>query len=78
MKKHYRLQVLIEQDEDGKFIASCPSLEGCYSQGDSAEEAVNNVRDVMEMCLKEMEEENSDFNPSYPEIIEVRRLDIAV
>ncbi|MDQ7839234.1 MAG: type II toxin-antitoxin system HicB family antitoxin [Thermodesulfobacteriota bacterium] len=55
MKKNYTVQVLIEQDEDGRYVASCPSLEGCYTQGDTFEEAVENTRDVIKMCLEERE-----------------------
>ncbi len=33
-----KFRVVIEQDEDGKFIASCPSLPGCWIQGDTREE----------------------------------------
>ena len=78
MKKKYLIQVLIEQDEDGRFISSCPSLEGCYSQGDSFEEAIANIRDVIEMCIKELEEEKKPFNPRYPEIVGIKHLEIAV
>lgn len=53
MEKH-RLQVIVELDEDGKYIASCPSLQGCYTQGDTFEEALENIRDVIEMCLQEL------------------------
>jgi predicted RNase H-like HicB family nuclease len=38
--KKYLLQVVIEQDEDGAYIAHCPALEGCYTQGDTYEEAM--------------------------------------
>jgi predicted RNase H-like HicB family nuclease len=70
--------VLIEQDEDGKFVASCPSLEGCHAQGDTFEEVMDNIRDVVAMCLKELEEEGRVVDLKYPEIIGVKRLDLAV
>jgi predicted RNase H-like HicB family nuclease len=40
--------VLIEQDEDGYF-ASCPKLQGCYTQGNTYEEALKNIQDAI--CL---------------------------
>lgn len=57
----YRIQVLIEQDEDGKYIVSCPSLQGCYTQGDTIEEAMENIQDVIEMCLEELLEEQEEL-----------------
>jgi len=35
--RKYKFRVIVEQDEDGVYIAECPSLKGCYSQGDSIE-----------------------------------------
>ncbi len=40
----YQLQVLMEVDEDGKYVASCPALQGCHSQGDTFEEAMEHIR----------------------------------
>ena len=44
-------RVMIEQDEDGKFIASVPSLQGCYTEGETFEEAMKNVKDVLKLHL---------------------------
>jgi len=74
----YIIQVLIEQDEDGKYVASCPALEGCYTQGDTFEEAIENIKDVIKMCLEELQEEKKTFNLKYPEIIGIKTLEIAV
>jgi predicted RNase H-like HicB family nuclease len=52
--KTYQLQVVIEVDEDGLYVAWCPALQGCHAQGDTFEEAMENVRDVIEMCLEEL------------------------
>ena len=49
-------QVLIYPGEDGYWVAECPSLPGCVSQGQSREAAVENIReaiDVFEESLKE-------------------------
>ena len=40
-----KLRVIIEQDEDGKFVATCPSLPGCVSEGDTREAALA-MRDI--------------------------------
>jgi predicted RNase H-like HicB family nuclease len=54
--KTYELQVVIELDEDGKYVAWCPALEACYTQGDTFEEAMENIQDVATMCLEEAQE----------------------
>ena len=43
---------LIEQDEDGIFVAECPSLPGCISQGKTREEVLENIQDAIKGYLK--------------------------
>ena len=38
--------IVIEQDEDGKYVSHCPTLPGCWSQGDTREEAITNIKDA--------------------------------
>jgi predicted RNase H-like HicB family nuclease len=47
-----KLLVTLTQDEDGMFVAECPSIPGCVSQGKSEEEAINNVREAIRECLE--------------------------
>ena len=47
-----RFVVTIERDEDGVFVAECPSIPGCVSQGDTREQAIANVRDAIRQCLE--------------------------
>ncbi|MGV8174486.1 MAG: type II toxin-antitoxin system HicB family antitoxin [Methanothrix sp.] len=49
------LPILIEIDEDGLYIVSCPLFKGCHSWGESIDEAMENIREVIEMCLEETE-----------------------
>jgi antitoxin HicB len=49
-------KVLLEPDEDGGYVVVCPSLPGCYSQGDSIEEALANIREAIELSLEDMQE----------------------
>jgi hypothetical protein len=49
--------VIIEQDEDGIYIGEVPQLKACYSQGETIDELLRNIREVIEICLEEMEEE---------------------
>ena len=41
--------ITLDRDEDGMWITECPSIPGCFSQGTSKEEAINNIRDA---CLE--------------------------
>jgi len=76
--KTYQLQVVIEVDEDGKYVAWCPALQGCYTQGDTFEEAMDNIRDVIEMCLEELREEKKTIDLRYPEVIGFKLVEITV
>ncbi len=44
--------VVIEKDQDGYF-AFCPGLQGCYTQGDSYEEVLSNIRDAMRLHIED-------------------------
>lgn len=50
-----KLHVLIEQDEDGMYVAEVPALPGCLSQGTTQEEAVTNIKEAIEGWLEVME-----------------------
>ena len=47
-----RFVVTIERDEDGVFVAECPSIPGCVSQGETREQAIVNVQDAIRQCLE--------------------------
>jgi len=51
--KNYRFTAVIERDEDGYF-ARCPSLKGCYTQGDTYEEVLVNLKDVVGLVVDDM------------------------
>jgi len=48
--------VIIEESEDGGFVVTNPAFEGCYSQGETLEEALQNIQEATEICLEEVEE----------------------
>lgn len=50
MKRNHRFSIVIEEDKDG-FFALCPELQGCYSQGNSYEEAMENIKDAIRLHL---------------------------
>jgi predicted RNase H-like HicB family nuclease len=47
-----KFTVTIIQDEDGVFVAECPAIPGCLSQGKTRKEAEKNVRDAIKDCLE--------------------------
>jgi antitoxin HicB len=49
-----RYRVVLEQDEDGMYVAECPSLPGCVSQGATREEALRNIKDAMAGYLESL------------------------
>ena len=51
--------VVIERDEDGMYVGEVPQLRACYSQGKTIDELLANMREVVELCLEE--EEQDDF-----------------
>lgn len=51
--------VVIERDEDGICIGEVPQLKACYSQGETIDELMQNIREVIDMCLEELEEETT-------------------
>ena len=50
------LPILVEQDEDNMFIVSCPIFRGCHSYGKSIDEALENIKQVVEICIEEEKE----------------------
>lgn len=49
----YHFPVLVEQDEDGLFIVSVPTLRGCRSYGRTIEEAMKNITEAAALCLED-------------------------
>ena len=43
--------VITEDSEDGGYVVSCPALPGCHSQGDTMDEALENIRDAIQGCI---------------------------
>ncbi len=60
-----KLPVVIERGEDGFYVVECPLLRGCYTQGRTLEEALQRLKEVINLCLEEIEklEIAKDYNP---------------
>jgi predicted RNase H-like HicB family nuclease len=50
--QNYQLTVVIERDEDGRFLAICPALQGCYTEGESEAEARGLIADAIRLHIE--------------------------
>jgi predicted RNase H-like HicB family nuclease len=67
-----KYRVVIDQDEDGVFVAQCPALPGCVSQGSTRSEALANIRDAIQGYLESLKEHNEPVPPPISEeIVEI-------
>ena len=63
--------VTLERDEDGVWIVECPSIPGCVSQGETKDEALENIKDAIKVCLEVRAEKGM------PLTIETRQVEVA-
>lgn len=56
--KLFNYTVVIEKDEDGNFLAICPALQGCYSEGSTKEEALEMIKDAIKLHIEDRLENN--------------------
>ena len=62
-----KYRVYLQQDEDGAFVATCPALPGCVSQGRTRTEAMQNIREAIEGYIKSLRKHSEPVPPSnYP------------
>ncbi len=62
--------VTIERDEDGVFVVECPQIPGCVSQGNTKDEALENIRDAIKLCLEVRAEKG------LPLTVETRQIEV--
>ena len=73
----YNLPVIIEKDEDGFYVAECPVFSGCYTQGKTLDEALKNIKEVIDLVLEE--KGNREILASYkPEEIGIHTVPVDV
>lgn len=67
-----RYRVLIEQDEDGVFVAEVPALPGCLAQGGTRRESIENVKEAIAAYLESLRKHGDPVPPSiHEEVVEV-------
>jgi len=64
--------ITLDRDEDGVWIAECPSIPGCVSQGKTKDEAQDNIKEAIELCLEVRAEKG------LPLTIETKQVEVAV
>jgi predicted RNase H-like HicB family nuclease len=53
--RHMKLTVILTPDEeDGGYVATCPAIQGCVSEGETVEEALTNIREAIAGCLESL------------------------
>ena len=60
--------VVIERDEDGFYVGEVPGLSGCYSQGQTVDELLDNIREAIALCLEE------DPDQEQPEFVGLQKV----
>jgi predicted RNase H-like HicB family nuclease len=66
-----KFNVTIDRDEDGAWIVECPAIPGCVSQGKTKEEALENIKEAIALCLEVRAEKG------LPLTIETRQVEVA-
>ena len=66
-----KFKVVLEVAEEGGYIVSCPAILGCHSQGDSVEEALENIKEAITGCLDSLADERTKLLGSQGRIVEV-------
>ena len=73
--KHYNLPVVIEHDKDG-YVAWCPSLQGCHSQGETYEEVLTNIKDAMQLHIEDLIAEREEIPAA--DLVSLSAVEVAV
>ena len=72
LNRAMKFRVIVDADEAGVFVAECPTLPGCISQGRTREEALSNIRDAIEGYLASLAKHGEPVPlPITEEVIEI-------
>ena len=66
-----KFAITVERDEDGVFVASCPSLPGCHSQGATREEVIANIKEAIQGYIASMRKHGEPMPVGDVEEVEV-------
>ena len=69
------LPIIVEGDQDGYFV-TCPALQGCYSQGETYEQAIANIKDAIRLHIEDRMAEGEEI--AQPDSVSLSTVEIAV
>jgi predicted RNase H-like HicB family nuclease len=72
---NFKLSVIVEKDKDG-YYAYCPELQGCYTQGDSYEEVIENIKDAIRLHLEDRLKRHEEIRQ--PEMTSLTTLEVSL
>ena len=72
--KNYRYTVVVERDEDGRYLAICPALQGCYTEGRTIKEALEMIRDAIRLHIEDRIEDGEPL----PQELRAQTIRVAV
>ena len=72
---NYRVSVIVEKDKEGYFAFS-PDLQGCYTQGESYEEVIENIKDAIRLHIEDLLADGEQV--ALPKTISLTSLEVAV
>jgi len=67
-----KFNITLDRDEDGVWVVECPSIPGCISQGQTRDEAIQNIQEAIHLCLEVRAEKG------LPLTVETRQVEVAV
>ena len=70
-ERKMKLKIVLEKGMDGYIVAYCPSLKGCVTQGRTEEEAIQNIKEAIELYLEPIDDDMLQFESNKREIREV-------
>ena len=66
-----KFEITIDRDEDGMWVVECPAIPGCVSQGATEQEAMENIKEAISLCLEVRSEKGM------PLTVETRQIEVA-
>ncbi|MCL2602869.1 MAG: type II toxin-antitoxin system HicB family antitoxin [Defluviitaleaceae bacterium] len=56
-----KLAVICKKQNNGSYFAMCPEISSCFTQADTYEDAINNLKELTELTLQEMDDDDKEF-----------------
>ena len=73
--KEFNYTIILEKEEDGSYHVFCPALSGCHSQGNTYDEAIENIKDAIKLYIESLKAHNE---PIPVEDITIKPIKVAV